>query len=324
MNKTPSILTYDVIFTGEAVQWSRARRLLIIRLKAANCERYINEDPPTYLMFKPRLPSILSAPRASTPLRTSLPERVDTRASSARLIEARADEEAATEEAEAKRYQEQMAYLKDIDDWNKRNDAWYTPSALCFKILNESISPIAKSLCRAAFETGNPKEIWNALNAQYGAAPESSVAEVYNRLSEMVLLPNQSISVFVEILEEMYQTLQARGEVLSSMYKLSIFTQGIEKSKRREEFVTALTLCRLSHKNYDQTAQFLITEDLNKPKVESSKSSSAAYSVTDTVPATYKCYNCNKSGLHWRRDCPQPKKSTTPKPSDSKSNRHSH
>jgi len=76
------------------------------------------------------------------------------------------------------------------------------------------------------------------------------MAEVYNRLSEMVLPANQSVSVFVENLEEMFQTLESRGEILSSMYKLSIFTQGIEKSKRREEFSTALTLCRLSHKTY--------------------------------------------------------------------------
>ena len=85
-------------------------------------------------------------------------------------------------------------YLADLDKFNNLFRAGQTvqerrqaKAAKAFKILSESVGPIAQAYAREEFAIGDPALIWKVLNERYGSDPRQEVSYLHNVLKNIKL-----------------------------------------------------------------------------------------------------------------------------------------
>jgi len=228
----------------------------------------------------------------------------DENASDKKAAEADYDAEMADFVRDSREYLRMTVDVEGIKDkFERKLNDWHEKVAKTYTVIYQSVNEKVRATCSDAFLTRDPKQIMEALDIQYGAADESDLADIYDRLGDMKLLPTQSMSQFCECLNDLFTTLESRKETVTDAAKLAYLRRGIKTSTRATEFEDIIRIARHSKFGYLDTRESIIKEEASNyksPKKFTKTDEHQAVHLATTAKARGnikpRCNYCNKGG----------------------------
>jgi hypothetical protein len=256
-----------VLFSGTAVQWNAAKRDMTNILFAENAMEGITGSPPVFYsaLTPPKPPINPSLETVSfSPLKTSEPgaEAKSKGKAKANYLDVDAINQY---EKDLVIYENKLIELETMQaDRERRVQAFNQVKANALKILLETTSKSVQATLKNEFDTHDPKVIWEALNDKYGVSPVSRLSRVYVSLVNLVLEENETVAQYCVKLEDIFSTLESRGEQISDTFKLAFLKNGIEKSTRVQDYELVLAIQENLNSSYYATREALVEEDIRR------------------------------------------------------------
>jgi len=303
-----------VEFNGNPINWNTAKREIRQLLHSAHALQAIEDDPPTFFanLTPPPMPvkPVLLPQSSLGPSTRQVAE--------ASSVATEAHQEALRDyEKDMIRHNESLMELdRRMADRERRRAAWDIMDSAAFKILKETIGKTVQADLKDAYDSLNAKTIWKALEEKYSIAPTARVSKVYTSITSIVLQNEESVSQYCVRLEDNFSTLISRGETVSNDFKLAFLINGIEISKRSEEFSFILKFTETSNYDYNQTREAILEDDrkrvkkgksvdVNKAAVQKSgkkNGSDKADKSTKFEKSPFKCMFCRNND-HFTNYC---------------------
>jgi hypothetical protein len=268
--------TYPVLFSGAAVEWNAAKRQIVNILHSENAMEGITGSPPVFFatLTPPRAPTNPARETVSFGSPTKLSEiGMETRAKSKQVKTTEPEDAMRQYEADLAAYEAKLIELDKLQaDRDRRTQAFNQVKANAFKILLETTSKSVQAEIKTEFDTHDPKIIWKALEDKYGVSPVSKLARVYGNLIGIVLQNDETVGQYCVRLEDIFSTLESRGETVTDTFRLAFLVNGIERSKRAPDYQLVLAIQENLNANYSDTRQALIEEEITKGKNQKGES----------------------------------------------------
>ena len=219
-------------------------------------------------------------------------------------------EDAMEDDLISEKYRVELAsFLHDLDKYNNlfksgqsARERMQLKTAKAFKILSQSIGPIAQAYAREEFAKGDPILIWKALNEKYGTDPRQEVSYLHNMLRNIKLERGEHVLTYLDKLADCMAALTERGEIFSDDFKMAALTDGIIRGYEGDKYQHFLETMRLTHRTYKEVIDELLAESLRQPAATATTvkvKQSVAY-LADM--SNVECYRCKGKG-HYGRNC---------------------
>jgi hypothetical protein len=180
-------------------------------------------------------------------------------------------------------YEEKLIELDKLEaERERRLQSFNKVKATAFKILLETTSKSVQADIKTEFDTHDPKVIWEALQDKYGVSPVSKLSRVYSSLIGLVLQADETVAQYCVRLEDVFSTLESRGETITDTFRLAFLINGIEKSKRAQEYQLVMAIQENMNSLYPATRQALIEEEILRGKTQRSEPKSTVVHEAST------------------------------------------
>jgi hypothetical protein len=177
----------------------------------------------------------------------------------------------------------------------KIQDDYDTKKAKAFKVLRESLGYLARQTVGAEIRRGDPKGIWEKLEATYfGKESITDKATLLQQLSNIIIGDKENIQSYINRFNDLFDAVKNRendGEYtnLDETWQLLLFYNGIERNfKRYHEYKDDIKYLKRQNCKYADVVRLLIEEEINRTKYNKSKKQNEEH---DNVQLSYNTNN---------------------------------